>query len=106
MAVSPGFFRKNRKRLRCHRLAPKGKGILMGVSACIQTWISAGRPGMTQEWKGETVQMPEAFGIKSGKSPNFGQTKARQLFDLHEPEHFIEQLPMIRVDFRQAMRVS
>jgi hypothetical protein len=43
-----------------HRFAPKGKGILMGV------------PGMTQEWKGETVQMPEAFGIKSGKSPNFG----------------------------------
>jgi hypothetical protein len=30
-----------------HRFAPKGKGILMGV------------PGMTQEWKGETVQMPE-----------------------------------------------
>jgi hypothetical protein len=44
---------------------PKGKGILMGV------------PRMTKEWKGETVQMPEAFGIKSGKSPNFGRIKAR-----------------------------
>jgi hypothetical protein len=60
-----GLFPENRKQLRCHRLAPKGKGILMGV------------PEMTQEWKGETVQMPEAFGIKSGKSPNFAPLKAR-----------------------------
>jgi hypothetical protein len=26
--------------------------------------------------EGGTVYMPEAFGIKSGKSPNFGQLKA------------------------------
>ncbi len=32
---------------------------------------------MTKEWKGETVQMPEAFGIKSGKSAKFGRIKAR-----------------------------
>jgi hypothetical protein len=63
MAMSPGFFRKA-KGIPQHRLAPKGKGILMGV------------PAMTKEWKGETVQMPEAFGIKSGKSPNFGRIKA------------------------------
>jgi hypothetical protein len=34
-----------------------------------------GAPEMTKEWKGETVYMPEAFGIKSGKSPNFGRIK-------------------------------
>ena len=36
---------------------------------------SAGRPGMTKECKGETVYMPEAFGIKSGKSPNLASDK-------------------------------
>jgi hypothetical protein len=39
--------------------------------------MSMGVPGMTKEWKGETVYMPEAFGIKSGKSPNFGRIKAK-----------------------------
>jgi hypothetical protein len=53
-------FTGKQKQLSCHKLAPKGKGISMGA------------PGMTKEWKGETVYMPEAFGIKSGKSPNFG----------------------------------
>ena len=60
MAMSPNFFRKTKKGSAVKMLAPKGKGILMGV------------PGMTKEWKGETVQMPEAFGIKSGKSANLG----------------------------------
>ena len=36
-----------------------------------------GAPGMTKECKGETVYMPEAFGIKSGKNPNFGRIKAK-----------------------------
>jgi hypothetical protein len=40
-----------------------------------------GVPGMTQEWKGETVQMPEAFGIKSGKSPNLGEQKQQLMID-------------------------
>jgi len=35
-----------------------------------------GAPAMTRGMKGETVYMPEAFGIKSGKSPNFGRIKA------------------------------
>jgi hypothetical protein len=35
------------------RLVPKG--------------ISMGAPGKTKEWKGETVYMPEAFGIKFRK---------------------------------------
>jgi hypothetical protein len=70
-----GFFRKG-KPTPLNRLAPKGKGILMGDPACIQKWISAGRPAVTKEWKGETVQMPEAFDIKSGKSPNFGRIEA------------------------------
>jgi len=39
MAVSPGFFRKT-KQLRGHRLAPKGKGILMGVA-----WNDEGMEG-------------------------------------------------------------
>jgi predicted nucleotidyltransferase len=64
MAMSPGFFRKQ-KTLRRTKLEPKGKGILMGV------------PGMTNEWKGETVQMPEAFGIKSENIPNFAILKAK-----------------------------
>jgi hypothetical protein len=49
----------------------------MGVPACAKKSTSVGRPGMTKEWKGETVYMPEAFGIKSGKSPNFGRIKAK-----------------------------
>ena len=37
-----------------------------------------GVPGMTKEWKGETVYMPEAFGIKSGKSLYFGRIKQKK----------------------------
>jgi hypothetical protein len=36
-----------------------------------------GAPEMTKGMKGGTVYMPEAFGIKSGKSPNFGWIKAK-----------------------------
>jgi hypothetical protein len=55
-----GLLPENKKQFSWHKLAPKGKGISMGA------------PEMTKECKGETVYMPEAFGIKSGKSPNFG----------------------------------
>jgi hypothetical protein len=32
---------------------------------------------MTKEWKGETVYMPEAFGIKSGKKPELWSAKSK-----------------------------
>jgi len=52
-----GPFSGKKKQLRCIRLAPKEKGILMGV------------PAMTQE---ETVQMPEAFASSPGKARTLG----------------------------------
>jgi hypothetical protein len=59
----------------------------MGAPACAKKMASAGRPGMTKEWKGETVYMPEAFGIKSGKSPNFGRIKSK-LTQINAPLEF------------------
>jgi hypothetical protein len=49
------------------------------IEACVKRQRNInGGPYNDAGMKGETVYMPEAFGIKSGKSPNFGRIKTRQ----------------------------
>jgi hypothetical protein len=63
MAMTPGFFRKKETPPLTQACAKRKRNFNGG------SWNDEGM-------KGETVQMPEAFGIKSGKRPNFGRIKA------------------------------